>query len=90
MKSWLEKNDTEMQSTHNEGKSAVTERFITTLKNKTYKYMTSILKSVYIDKLNDIINTYNNTYHSKIKMKCVDQIKIKSKSKFKIGDIVRI
>ena len=34
--------------------------------------MTSILKNVYIDKLNDIVNEYNNTYHRTIKMKPVD------------------
>ena len=56
MKSWLEKNDIEMYSTHNEGKSFVAERFIKTLKNKIYKYMTSISKNVYIDKLDDIVN----------------------------------
>ena len=39
-------------STNNEGKSVVAERFIRTLKNKIYKYMTSISKNVYIDKLN--------------------------------------
>ena len=69
MKSWLEKNDIEMYSTHNEGKSVVAERFIRTLKNKIYKYMTSISKNVYIDKLEDIVSKYNNTYHSTIKMK---------------------
>ena len=72
MKSWLEKNDIEMYSTHNEGKSVIAERFIRTLKNKIYKYMTSISKNVYIDKLDDIVNKYNNTYHSTIKMKPVD------------------
>ena len=46
MKSWLEKNDIEMYSTHNEGKSVVAERFIRTIKNKIYKYMTSISKNV--------------------------------------------
>ena len=40
----------------------VSERFIRSLKNKVYKYMTSVLKNVYIDKLADIINQYNNTY----------------------------
>ena len=34
VKSWLEKNDIEMYSTHNEGKSVVAERFIRTLKIK--------------------------------------------------------
>ena len=42
LKSWLEDNDTEMYSTHNEGKSVVAERFIKTLKNKIYKYVTSV------------------------------------------------
>ena len=61
-----------MYSTHNEGKYVIVERFIRTLKNKIYKYMTSISKNVYIDKLGDIVNKYNNTYHSTIKMKPVD------------------
>ena len=61
-----------MYSIHNEGKSVVTERFIRTLKSKIYKYMTSISKNVYIDKLNDIVDEYNNTYHGTIKMKPID------------------
>ena len=55
-----------MYSTHNEGKSVVAERLIRTLKNKSYKYMTSISKNGYIDRLNDIVNEYN-TYNSTIK-----------------------
>ena len=50
-------------------KSVVAERFIGTLKNKIYKYMTSTLKNVFNDKLADIVNKHNNTYHSTIKMK---------------------
>ena len=72
MKSWLKKYNIEMYSTHNEAKSVVIERFIRTLKNKIYKYMTSISKNVYIDKLDDIVNKYNNTYHNTIKMKPFD------------------
>ena len=72
MKLWLEKNDTEMYSTHNEEKSVLAEQFIINLKKKIYRYMTSVLKVVYIDKLDDIVNEYNNTYHSKIKMKPFD------------------
>ena len=71
LKSWLEKNDIEMYSAYNEGKSVIAERFIRTLKNNIYKYMTSISKNVYIDKLDDIANKYNNTYHSTIKIKPV-------------------
>ena len=54
IKSWLEKNDMKMYSILNERKSVLAERFIRTLKNKIYKYMTSISKNVYIDKLDDI------------------------------------
>ena len=63
MKSWLEKNAIEMYSIHNERKSVVSERLIRTLKNKIYKYMNI---NVYIDKLDDIVNKYNNIYHRTI------------------------
>ena len=48
MKSLLQDNNIEMYSTHNEGKSTVTERFIRTLKIKICKYMTSVSKSAFI------------------------------------------
>ena len=89
-----------MYSTHKEGKSVIAERFIRTLKNKIYQYMTSISKNVYIDKLDNIVNKYNNTYHSTIKMKPVDEksstyidfskYNNEKDPKFKIGDIVRV
>ena len=90
---------------HNEQKSVIAERFIITLKTKIYKYMTSISKNVYIDKLDDIVNEYNNTYHRTIKMKLVDvkdntyidSVELHSSKevndkdpKFKVGDHVRI
>ena len=62
-----------MYSTHNEGKSVVAERFIRTLKNKIYKHMTAISKNVYYNVLNDIVDEYNNTYHTTIKMKPLDE-----------------
>ena len=55
-KKWLKDNDIEMYSIHNGGKSVVTERFIRTLKNNIYKYMTSISKNLHIDKLDGIVN----------------------------------
>ena len=61
-----------MYSIHSEGRFVVAERFIRTLKTKNDKYMTSISKSVYIDKSDDIVNEYNNTYHRAIKMKLAD------------------
>ena len=97
---WLRDNDIVMYSTHNEGKSVVAERFIRTLKSKIYKYMTSISKNVYIDKLDDIVDEYNNTYHTTINMKPIDvkdntyinaDKEINNKDpKFKVGDHVRI
>ena len=60
-----------MYSIHNDEKSVVAERFIRTL-TKICKYMASISKNVYIDKLDDIVNEYNHTYHRIIKMKPVD------------------
>ena len=92
MASWLE-----MYSAHNERKSIVAERFIRTLKNKMYDFN---IKSAYIDKLDDIVNKYNNTYHRTIKMK---PVYVKSRKyinyskeisdkdpKFKIDDTARI
>ena len=89
-----------MYSKHNEGKSAVSERFVSTLKNKIYKYMTLVWKNVYIDKLDDIKNKCNNTHHNTIKMKpaniksntYIDSSKESNEKdpKLKIGYIVRI
>ena len=88
-----------MYSMHNEGKSVVAERFMISLKNKIYRCMTLISKSVCIDKLDDIANKYNNTYNRTIRNKPVDtksnayinsskEIKDKD-SKFKKSGIVR-
>ena len=100
MESYLQNNDTEMYPTHNEGKSVIASRFIRTLKKKKYKYMSSISRNVYIDKLVDIANKYSNTYHSTIRMKPVDvkaniyfdsTKEINNKHpKFNIGDTVKI
>ena len=94
------KNDIEMYSTCNKGKSVIAEKFIRTLRNNIYKYVTSISKNIYVDKLDDIVDKYNNTYYSTIKMKPAD---VKSSThidsskendnnnlKSKIGDIVII
>ena len=61
-----------MCSAHNEEKSVVAEIITRTLKNMIYKYVTSIFKNIYIDKLNYIIDGQNNTYHKTIKMKYTD------------------
>ena len=93
-------NNTEMYSTHNEGKSVVAERFIKTLKNKVYKHMNYIGKNVYFNVLDDIVRKYNSTVHSSIKIKpknVTDDSFIeyneesnKKDPKFRVGDNVRI
>ena len=98
-KKWLSDNDIIMYSMYNEGKSVVAERFIRTLKNELYKHMTATDKNVYYDVLDDLVNKYNNTKHSTIKMKPID-VKDNNKrvyidehnekdSRFKVGDRVR-
>ena len=72
MKSCLQDNDIGMHSTHNKEKSVVVETFIRMLKNKFYKHRTSTSKDLCIDKLDDIVHKYNNTYNGTIKMKSVD------------------
>ena len=99
-KNWLISEGIEMYSTHNEGKSVVAERFIRTLKNKLYKHMTAIGKSVYWNVLDDVVDKYNNTVNKSIGMKPKD---VKSNKKavyveesneksarFSVGDRVRI
>ena len=63
MKLSLRDKNIEMYSTHNEGKSAVTEKFIRSLKKSISKQMTAASKNVFINKLNDIADKYNNIYH---------------------------
>ena len=98
-KKWLSDNDIIMYSTYNEGKSVVAERFIRTLKNKLYKHMTDTGINVSYDILDDVVNKYDNTKHSTIKMKPINvkgnkRVHIdehnEKDSRFKVGDKVRI
>ena len=89
-----------MYSTYNEGKSAVAERFIRTLKSKIFKHMTAISKNVYFDVLDNIVNKFNNTNHRTIKIKHIEvssnsyaeynENSDKKDPKFKVGDRVTI
>ena len=98
-KKCLSDNDIIMYSTYRGGKSVVVERFIRTLRNKLYKHMTTTGKNVYYDVLYDIVNKYNNTKDSTIKLKPEDVKNNKrvyidehneKDSRFKLGDRVRI
>ena len=72
-----------MYSTHNEGQSDVADRFIRTLKNTIYEYMTSLSNNTCIEKMKPVY-VKSNTY--------IDSNKeINDKDpKFKSSDIVRI
>ena len=75
-------------------------RLIRTIKKKIYKYMSSVSKNVYIDKLDDILNKYSDTYHCTIKMNpadvksstCINFNKENNEEdpKFKVGNHVRM
>ena len=99
-KRFLKINIIEMYSTYNEWKFVAAERFIRTLKNKTFKHMTAVSKNIYVDVLDDIADKYNNTVHRAIKMKPVNNTSDcyaeysedsnEKDPKFKVGDHVRI
>ena len=65
MKSWLEKNANRNAFKTQWRKICCCWKIY---KNKIYKYMTSVSKNVYIDKLDDIVNKYIDTYDSTIKL----------------------
>ncbi|XP_074099280.1 uncharacterized protein LOC141527612 [Cotesia typhae] len=94
-----------LYSTFSNLKASICERFNRTLKTKMWREFTAHGSYKWTDILDDLVNTYNNTKHSTIKMKPVDvtatqekqllkniyqPLKTKSKQKFKVGDKVRI
>ena len=71
MKSFLQ-NNIGIDSICNEGKSVAAERFIRTLRIKFINTWLQYQKNVYIDKLDDKVDKYNNSYHKTSKMKPFD------------------
>ena len=65
MKPWLQDKYIKAYSTHNEGKSVVTEQFVRTVKDKIYNYITATSKIMYNDKVSELVNQYSNTIQSK-------------------------
>lgn len=105
MKEYLDKNDITIYSTYGDSKSVVAERFIKTLREKIYKYLQANGTFKYIDKLDDIVDTYNHTTHSTLKMSPIEareeqnyetilrmneEKESTNNPKFKINDWVRI
>ena len=96
----------QLYSTENEEKSSVVERWNRTMKEKMFKYFSANSTRKYIDILDEMVNNYNNTKHSSIKMTPVEASDKKNKNrvwlnlngkatnpikpKFSVGDKVRI
>ena len=68
----------ELYSTENEEKSSIVERWIRTMKDKMWKYFTDKKTNRYIDVLPDLVEDYNNTVHSSIKITPVEASKKKN------------
>ena len=65
----------ELYSTENEEKSSIVERWIRTMKDKMWKYFTDNNTYFYMGVLPDLLEDYNNTVHSSIKMTPIDASK---------------
>ena len=102
----LNENNIKLYSTNNsEIKSSIVERFNHTFKNMMYKKFTENNNTIFYNIIDDLVNEYNNKYHSTIKMtpiegsKKINEEKIQNiynfkkttkPGKFKIGDRVRL
>ena len=78
VKELLKDNKIELYSTENEEKSSVVERWIGTMKQHMYKYFTANETTKYYDILDKLVENYNNTVHSSIKMTPVEASKVEN------------
>jgi hypothetical protein len=106
MKKLLADRNIHLYSTFTTKKAAICERFNRTLKNKMWKKFSYRGPHKWIDILQSLIHEYNNTKHRTIRMKPIDvkysdedhllnsvyslNAPLKTKTKFKLGDFVRI
>ena len=67
-KEFLKKEKIKLYHTENEEKSSVVERWNRTMKNRMWKMFTANNNTVYWDKIDKLVNNYNNTKHSSVKM----------------------
>lgn len=101
----MEKYDIELFSVHSDYKAAMVERLIRTLKERLFRIFTKQSTYRWVDVLPDVLNAYNNSYHRGLKhipsqvnktneadvwIKQYSDLVKSIKSKFKIGDLVRI
>ena len=77
-KDFLKKKGIRLYHTENEEKSSVVERWNRTMKNKMWKMFSVNNNTVFVDKIDKLVNDYNNTRHSSIKMAPVEASKKKN------------
>ena len=80
-KEFLNKNNIKLYHTENEEKSSIVERWNKTMKNKMWKMFSANNNTVYWDKLDKLVDDYNNTYHSSIEMTPVEASKKENEKK---------
>ena len=80
-KDFLKKNNITLYHTENEEKSSVVERWNKTMKNKMWKMFSANNNTVYWDKLDKLVDDYNNTYHSSIEMSPTEASKKENENK---------
>ena len=89
-KDFLDKNRIKLYHTENEEKSSIVERWEKTMKNKMFKMFSVNNNTVYWDKLDELVDDYNNTRHSSIKMTPLEASKKENEKKKVILIYIRI
>ncbi|GBO25915.1 Putative uncharacterized transposon-derived protein F54H12.3 [Araneus ventricosus] len=69
---FLKENNVKYFTTYNATKASIVERFNRTLKTKMWKYFTSQNTYTYLNVLQKLVQSYNNTYHSSIKRRPIE------------------
>ena len=80
-KEFLKSKGIKLYHTENEEKSSVVERWNKTIKNRMWNMFSVNNNTVYFDKINKLVDDYNNARHSSIKMTPVEASKKKNESK---------
>ena len=80
-KEFLKKNNIKLYHTENEEKSSIVERWNRTMKNRMWKMFSANNNTVYWDKLKDLVDDYNNTKNSSIKMTPIEASKKENEKK---------
>lgn len=105
LQKYLKQQNIKFFTTNNETKACIVERFNRSLRGKMWKYFTEFNTYNYIDVIDRLIQSYNNTWHRSIKMTPAEvndenqnqvwynlygKLTEPPKSEFKVGDTVRI